>query len=46
MERRSDLGGKDEHPRDQVEFTGYLEDLKAELMKRFEVENGIQNNGR
>lgn len=36
MEMRADLGGRTERPRDQAEFTAYLEELKKELMKVFE----------
>lgn len=36
MEQRADLGGRDERPREQKEFTEYLETLKLELTKEFE----------
>lgn len=39
MEHRSEIGGKDERPREQAEFTGYLNALKNELFKEFETEN-------
>lgn len=39
IERRSDLGGKKEHPRDQQRYTQYLNDLKKELLSVYENEN-------
>lgn len=39
LERRNDLGGKTEHPRDQQKYTEYLKQLIKELMEAYENGN-------
>lgn len=39
IERRNDLGGKNERPRDQQRYTAYLVELKKELLEVYENGN-------
>lgn len=39
IERRNELGGKNEHPKDQQRYTKYINDLKNELISVYENNN-------
>jgi len=40
IERRNELGGKSERPKDQQTYNAYLDSLKSRLYERYENHNG------